>query len=507
MEWVTTGGRARRWAALLTVVVAVLAAQPTSAPASGVSQVAVRVGQSILTVPPSFLGVSVEQNELLRYDRHRPAFLRLLRALDPPGDNSPMTLRIGGESADSSFWGPNPFAMVKPAYRQDHPYVLTPAWLAEAGSLVAAGALRVIFDLNLAAHSPSMARAVATGAWRAFPSQSITSFEIGNELDLYRAGLVGLTQAVRGGRNTWAFDFGVDDYVKLCGDYTRSLQRALPAARFAGPAGANRSTTWVRALGVGSARRRLALVTEHYYPPFAGCVAAGSRKNPSATGYLQDGVAAGFAAGERPMVSAGHALGLPVRLTDTVSSVCGGVAGQTDTFATALWAPDILFNLLAARIDGVNIHLRANYFVNTALLYTRSGLYAEPLFYGLLLFARALGPGAQLMQPIRTGGPGTLKVWIVHLRDGGLRAMYINKSSQPAYVNLAAGGSGTALVDRLSGPSITANHSVTFDGQRFTPDGGWVHPPSASILRGSTGTYRLLVSRYSAALVSVPGRS
>ena len=133
-----------------------------------------------------------------------------------------MTLRIGGESADSSFWGPNPFAMVKPAYRQDHPYVLTPAWLAEAGSLVAAGALRVIFDLNLAAHSPSMARAVATAAWRAFPSQSITSFEIGNEPDLYRAGLVGLTQAVRGGRNTWAFDFRVDDYVKLFGDYTHS---------------------------------------------------------------------------------------------------------------------------------------------------------------------------------------------------------------------------------------------------------------------------------------------
>ncbi len=503
---ITTEGHRRRCAALLVAAVALLAASPAGASASTVSNVTVQVGPASLTVPPSFLGVSVEQNELLRYDGHRSAFLRLLHALQPPRERSPMILRIGGESADSSFWGPTPFAMVKPAYRQDDPYVLTPAWMTLAGALVAAGALKVIFDLNLAAHSPSMASAVAAAAWKAFPRRSITSFEIGNEPDLYRFGLVGLTQAVRGRRNTWAFDFGVDDYVKLFGDYTRSLQRALPAARFARPAGDNRSTRWVTALGGGPSRRRLALVTEHYYPPFAGCVAVGTRKYPSAAGYLEDAVAAGFAQGERPTVDAGHALGRPVRLTETGSSVCGGVAGQTDTFATALWAPDMLFNLLAARLDGVNIHLRANYFVNTALFYTRAGIYAEPMFYGLMLFARALGPGAQLMQAVRSGGPAKLKVWIVRLRDGSLRAVYINKSSQDAYVNFAAGGSGTARLDRLSAPSITANGTVAFDGQRLGSDGGWIRQSTASILAASSGTYGVLVPRYSAALVSIPGR-
>ncbi len=363
----------------------------------------------------------------------------------------------------------------------------------------------MIFDLNLAAHSPAMAAAVATAAWKAFPSQSITSFEIGNEPDLYRLGLVGQTQAVRGRRNTWAFRFGVDDYVSLFGAYTRAIQQALPAARFAGPAGDNRSTTWVKALGRGSQRRRLSLVTEHYYPPFAGCVAAGSRKYPSAAAYLKDSVAAGFARGERPIVNAAHALGRPVRLTETGSSVCGGVAGQTDTFATALWAPDMLFNMLATRIDGVNIHLRANWFVNTALFYARTGLYAEPLFYGLVLFARALGPGAELVQAVRTGGPGTLKVWIVRLGNGSLRAVYINKSSQSAYVRFAAAGSGTARLDRLSAPSITANGSVAFDGQRFGADGGWKRAPAASKVPGRGGVYGVLVPRFSAALLSVPG--
>ena len=250
----TASERARTLVVLLTVVAAaLLAASPGWAAASGISQVTVRVGRPVLPVPSSFIGVSVEQNELLRYDRYRSAFLRLLHVLQPPGDSSPLVLRIGGESADSSFWGPTPFAMVQPAYRQDHPYVLTPAWMTEAGSLVGAGALKVIFDLNLAAHSPAMAAAVATAAWNAFPAQSISSFEIGNEPDLYRFGLVGLSQAVRGRQNTWAFDFGVGDYLPLFGAYAAAVQQAIPAARLAGPAGDNRSTTWV-----SSARYRCA---------------------------------------------------------------------------------------------------------------------------------------------------------------------------------------------------------------------------------------------------------
>ncbi len=503
----TSGGRARRCAAVLTAVAAALATSPAVALASAVSHVTVRVGRAMLPVPRSFLGVSVEQNELLRYDQQRAAFLRLLGVLQPPGDSSPMILRIGGESADSSFWGPTPFAMVKAAYRQDHPYLLTPAWMTEAGSLVRAGALKVIFDLNLAAHSPAMAAAVASAAWTAFPPLSITSFEIGNEPDLYRHGLVGLTQAVRGSWNTWAFQFDPAAYASLFSDYTRTIQQALPAARFAGPAGDNRSTMWVKALASGAQRRALSLVTGHYYPPFAACVAVGSRKYPSAAAYLEDAVAAGFAQGEQPLVNAGHALRRPVRLTETGSSVCGGVAGQTDTFATALWVPDMLFSLLTTHIDGVNIHLRANGFVNTALYYAPAGLYAEPLFYGLALFARALGPGAELMEPLRSGGPEKLKVWIVRLADGSLRAVYINKSSQDAYVTFAARGSAPALLDRLSAPSITANALVTFDGQRFGADGGWQRSPAASGVPRTGGAYGVLVPRYSAALLSVPGHA
>ena len=97
--------RARTLVVLLTVVAALLAASPGGAAASGISQVTVRVGRPVLAVPSSFIGVSVEQNELLLYDRYRSAFLRLLHVLQPSGDGSPLVLRIGGRAPTARSGG------------------------------------------------------------------------------------------------------------------------------------------------------------------------------------------------------------------------------------------------------------------------------------------------------------------------------------------------------------------------------------------------------------------
>ncbi len=83
-------------------------------------------------------------------------------------------------------------------------------------------------------------------------------------------------------------------------------------------------------------------------------------------------------------------------------------------------------------------------------------------------------------------------------------AAYINKSAQDASVSLTAGRTSTAVVDRLSAPSITANGSVAFDGQRFRADGGWKRPPAATVVPAGRGGYRVVVPRYSAPLLSVP---
>jgi hypothetical protein len=249
----------------------------------------------------------------------------------------------------------------------------------------------------------------------------------------------------------------------------------------------------------------VSLATAHDYAPYRGCAAPGTRKYPLAADYLHASNATGMARNERFNLAAAVARRLPLRLTEVGLSVCGGVAGQSDTFATALWAPDTLFSLLAAGVSGVNIHMRANGFLNTALDYTPSGIYPEPMFYGLALFARALGPGAQLMQIHRHGLPSTVRTWAVMLPNGALRLLVIDKSSQSTSVLLPAYSRQPATVQRLLAPSITANDTVTLDGQRLGDAGYWTGPRVTQSLRARGGRYRFGVPGFSAVLVSMPG--
>jgi hypothetical protein len=501
----STRSRAARRLRLFGVLVAALAvlAAP-SALARSAAQLRVSVGGTLRSVPRSFLGISVETSELPSYEHYLNSFARLLDVLRPPGESAPVVLRVGGESADSSFWGSNPWAVVGAPYRQSRYIDLTPAWMAQLGALVRAAGLKVILDLNLAAHSPQMAAEVALAARKALPSRSIQDFEVGNEPDLYQHGLVGFTRAEPDGPNAWAFSFVPADYVTWFGAYVKAIRAVIPNAEFAGPSVISRAPQWVRELVGSSQARNVSLVTAHNYPPFEGCASPGDPHYPIPAGYLKDSNARGVARSERFVVKASSAHGIPVRLTEVGSSVCGGIEGQTDTFATALWAPDLFFHLVLQGVEGVNIHLRAGY-LNTALGYQASQIYAEPLFYGMATFARTLGPGARIMRVSRHGGLSELKVWAI--RTGKrLNVLYINKSSRPAYVKLATTSTGSGRLERLDAPSIYANSTVTLAGQRLGPGGHWLGHRDARPVPEHGGFYRVLVPAFSAALLSVPGR-
>ena len=113
-----------------------------------------------------------------------------------------------------------------------------------------------------------------------------------------------------------------------------------------------------------------------------------------------------------------HRAGLPFRLTEVNSVTCGGVPGVSDTFATALWAPDTLFELLRAGVDGVNVHVRTDA-INAAFAFKRSGLVARPLLYGLRDVPPRAGdrsasgarPGASHAAAAREGVGGCGRGW------------------------------------------------------------------------------------------------
>ena len=189
-----------------------------------------------------------------------------------------------------------------------------------------------------------------------------------------------------------------------------------PGTTLAGPALANPIVHhfWVTTL-IDDADHSLGMVTIHRYP-YSGCIGRRhSRSYATIARVLSPAASTGMAAAMATLVDAAHDAGLPLRLTELNSVNCGGRPGVSDAFATALWAPDALFALLRAGIDGVNLHVRADA-INAPFALTANGLDARPLLYGLILFARALGPDAQLVnvsarhprvaEPRRVGGPG-----------------------------------------------------------------------------------------------------
>jgi hypothetical protein len=149
----------------------------------------------------------------------------------------------------------------------------------------------------------------------------------------------------------------------------------------------------------------------------------------------------------------------------------------SNTFATALWAPDALFELLRAGVDGVNVHVRPD-LINAAFTFTGDGLRTRPLLYGLILFSRTLGPGAQLVHVrVDASRPLHLKVWAVRVRGGGLHVLLINKGNRSVSVDLQIPAYGRATVQRLSAPSVSSRSDVTLDGQQLGVVPDHVVPP------------------------------
>src|SRR5271167_2776770 len=96
---------------------------------------------------------------------------------------------------------------------------------------------------------------------------------------------------------------------------------------------------------------------------------------------------------------------LPFRLAETNSCYAAGRQGVSDTFASALWGADLMYQLAQAGGIGINFHGGGYGWYTPIAGTTRNGFVARPIFYGMLLFAQA-GPGTLLDTKITGGGVG-----------------------------------------------------------------------------------------------------
>jgi hypothetical protein len=480
---------------------AALTARPPSGPTAN-ALVTIAANAPTAPVPRSYLGLSTEYWALPLYGRRMGLLERALALVRVPG-GGPLVIRIGGNSADHTFWD------MRPALTPAWAFSLTPHWLGEARTLVCRLGVRLILDLNLITDTPAQAARWARAAESRLPRRSIIGFEIGNEPDIYNHTY---WQAATAGRS-WTgrrlpTAVTAAAYVRDFRVYARVLRAVAPHVPLAGPALARPEvhTAWIARLIDGD-RSLLGVVSVHRYP-YAACVGRRAPGFPTIARLLSPRATTGMARSLLPAARLAHAAGLPLRLTELNSVTCGGRPGVSNTFATALWAPDALFSLVRAGVNAVNLHVRADT-VNSPFAITARGLRARPLLYGLALFARMLGPDARLVRPVTHPGRGTdLSVWAVRVgpaRPGVLRVLLIDKGVRSLRVSLRVPSGGSATVQRLLAPSAAATSGVTLAGRRLGADGRWHGPLVAPALGAGPSGYTVGVPARSAALVTVTG--
>jgi Glycosyl hydrolase family 79 C-terminal beta domain len=451
-------------------------------------------------MPAGFVGLSLEYPAIHVYTGRDPTaidpvLLQLIRQLAP--GQAPV-LRIGGDSTDSTWW---PIRGVIPPGGVT--YGLNKGWLRTTRALAADLGAHLVLGVNLAADRPALSAAEARALLEGVGAKYITAFELGNEPDLY-----GVYPWYRNRRGQVFFSrphtrYHLNGLIKDYSQWTKTL----PQVPLAGPAlsGPDEMS------GLGgflTAQPRVRLVTYHQYA-LRACV-----NDPSASSFasipnlLLDSSSSGLAQRVAPYVAVAHARGLPFRLDELNSASCRGRPGVSNTFASALWAVDTLFDLASVGVDGVNIHSlpgSAYEFASFAQFPGGWQAFVHPVYYGLMLFAQAFPPRAQLLSVTAPSGP--VKIWATRAPDGTTRVVLINKDATAEHsVQLQLpGAEAGASLEWLQAPSVDSTSGVTLGGQTFgsqTTTGAFPGPQTTTPVYPSLGSYSIDLPPASAVMLT-----
>ena len=454
-------------------------------------------------LPPGFLGLSLEYPAVEAYAGSDPAalnpvFEQLIRNLVQ--GQSPV-LRIGGKSADSTWW-PVPGIVRPPGVS----YSLSPGWLQVTRALVGALGARVILGLNLEVDSPYLAGAEARALTGGSLPGSLMALELGNEPELYGSFPWYRTpsgRAVRGRPRSYGIAAFLRDFAHF--------PAALPHIALAGPTSGGPG--FLPHLDQFLAEEpQVRLATVHRYPLQLCFAARGSPRYPTVGHLLSSRASTGLADGFARAVAAAHARGLPLRIDELNTVSCGADPAVSQTFASALWALDTLFAMAWTGVDGVNIHTfpGAGY---ALFRFSRAGgrwtASVSPEYYGLMMFAQAAPAGSRLLG-ISARPAGQLRIWATRTPDRRIRIVLINAARTGARVVTVRvpGTAGSGTLERLTAPSATAGAGVELGGRSFGPENATGTLPGAAHtleVPPVNGGYIVRLPAASAALLTLRG--
>jgi len=395
----------------------------------------------VAPIPAGFVGTSMDYCAITAYSDGgaNTVLANLLSALSPQP-----VIRIGGNGPDDGCpgIGPRPVSVAADAI----------------AALAGRTGARLVLGINLLAHNLARVVSEVRGLVAAIdpqrPFRYIEAFEIGNEPDRYpQYGPSAPRDKVKPYFERYLRDFA---------DWAVAIRIAAdnPDVGIAGPSLGRIGLPWITGTDAGDFGAFLrtpshpSLITFHSYP-LHGSSSCPARDCPSIPNLLANHSSVGLANQVAPFVGL-----LPhgrVLRIDEINSVTGGGAkGISNTFASALWALDTLFEFAKAGVSGVNVHTfpGARYALYKG---PRGGWRVFPEYYGLLAFARAAPAGARLLAVGGGLANRAVKVWATRSATGRLTDVVINKSVRPVEVQLSGAGvpsRGSAMLSWLTAPAI-----------------------------------------------------
>jgi hypothetical protein len=430
------------------------------------ANVSVHPGKPGFKIPVDFIGLSCEKKILARecFGPKSPTLLTLCRTLGPG------VLRIGGNEVDSTFWSrtdaPALESMQKNRYSLE-PMTIGPVSVDNLFEFARDSGWRVIYGLNLGVYNPAMAADEADYVVKVGGRQ-LLALEIGNEPNLYPKG------PNRPGIRPWSA--GYKEYKEEFIGTATAIRAKHRKAPIAGPA-TTKSTDWMERF-MADFKKNIAVSTTHTYPLTA------DENDPKAPRFasVENLLASKFPDDWLPKLEASKAVGVPYRVGECNTASGGGKSGVSDTFASALWCVDYMFELAQHGAAGINIHGSFRPGKYSPIVFDNKQEIYQPavIYYGMLFFRQA---AQGRLVPTECTTTANLVSYAAVDADGTLRVVLVNKDlTRPVVASVAFGSKATrAEAIRLTAPEVTSTEGITLAGSAVAADGTWAPQPGETV--------------------------
>jgi len=443
--------------------------------------VTVDPGTTVGMIGADFTGFSYEKTHIMNgsLNSSNTNMIALYKLLGTP------MVRVGANDVERCSWAGTGVA---PSQPNGQPFAtkITTGGVDQLCGFLAATGSKAIYGVNFQLGNVTASSAEAAYVMGACPS-SIVGIEIGNEPDKF---------------GTWADQ--TTDYEKFADAIV-----AIPGALLVGPACTSKADVTFAAPFADTMTAKypgkLTLLAQHSYVAAAntsGC----SVPNLQTTTTLLTGI---FDA----IQAATTKDGIPGWRMDENNTCSGhGQQGVSDTFLSALWAIDYMFEVAKRGGGGINFHNGETGMDGTVPFYYEpikelNGVVVQvqPEYYGMLLFTQA-GTGPMVSTTVTTSAQ-YFTAWAIKA-NGSTSVVLNNRSASTGVsvtVDLGSAVSSASAIYLESAPTgnlTAAAGNVTLAGAQVSVAGDW--PRNAPYVQTVSGnTVSVYVPAASAALVRV----